>query len=842
MKMYPRQTILSLLLLTSILVLLGVSTPIQRISGQDNEYTPEDFLLALNQELRDSGYLPLSRNQALDETAQFVINQTGCVGTWAGFLPTEAYLRGYGTYSSTDSISHTTNGDVFPMAQSITNGRMVDDIAADVVEAIREQIAAHGYREIGIVIQNCPPNQIFIFVVLGAQPDVLPIIVNNGETVIQAQGTSATVALSIHDEDGRPRYGGSSEFLGGQEMQITVTNANQGITMQETLPYQDRMMLDLACGMNTIQIVLSDSAGHTMTSRTMVEVQGCNSPMQPTDTLTPLPESPSRQPNRPPVIDLIGDKEVVVGQTINFSVPISDPNGDPLEVSLSFAQGSENLASIEYEYAAGILQISTIGQEAGSAIIVITAEDGNTEIVQQSFNLSIVDIIDTPPTNVPPTIAPIPSQTVIAGHQIVIPLDIQDPDGDTVTVQAFADDPAIATSVGETSRTGLTVQGHMEGQTTFRVTVNDGQGHVIEASFIVEVQHPTPSPTLPPTLTPTPTFTPMVLPTATDIPPPLPTATLAPTNLGDSIDCSNTNLNDWNASVAMNLVWNQDALTISFDTEADCIWLFGLTFEWGDGQQYVLTQDPDYSQLYDLGSLNSPVSFAAFPSDRCLQIQAQNRGDDFVVVMGRCNSADNTFVTDYRFASNEFFWATRNSTFRVIQENNTSNQPCQTEAGSCHFQWNNTTPFHQNAPVWVNFDYMNPDIMVISFVTAMEEINLRDFEIGWVDNVRRFALREPTWRDRNEQQVTLPMDRFPANGCLLLTAAVYDGPIFIPDYCTGDIFVGRYFTRDRRFWIDPQAANTGFNISNNRGNTYPFNCPQNPRTCQIQWQPLPGQH
>ncbi len=234
----------------------------------------EAFVVAFNTLLREEyEALPLARNEALDDLAQDIAAEVGCSDERIDFdLPEDAAERGYAPYPE-ETRARTT---AFPLLP-IVNQRPIEDMVAPYGPFIYENnINQTGrfYREIGVGVLACerPPETYALFVILGAQPDVIPVVIENGAGQLTVQSAPHEVTLSIHQENSRPLAGifGSTERLRLSDEPLTESDfeRNYRPTFAWTLE---------ECGPNTVYYELIDSDELRVMGETTVELV-CASP------------------------------------------------------------------------------------------------------------------------------------------------------------------------------------------------------------------------------------------------------------------------------------------------------------------------------------------------------------------------------------------------------------------------------------------------------------------------------------------------------------------------------------------------------------------------------------
>lgn len=255
-------------------------------SDKDNEIEAlgEEFFVAFNDVLRteigENGVRALARNEALDTVAQRLADEAKCGTRWSGVIPNMARDAGYGVYL--DGASRTTTGALFTISSPIPPAERARDVAEDVWET---NIDPYHYREMGVGVVPCTvgaggTQQYAIFVILGSQPDVIPVVIENGATELETFAPPYRVQLSIHEENTRrppnAEYFGKAEFM----------KINDG----EVSAFQPRLYWMLEeCGLNTITVELTDTRGNTVVSAAEVMLKCLSEEENTTPTPSPTP-------------------------------------------------------------------------------------------------------------------------------------------------------------------------------------------------------------------------------------------------------------------------------------------------------------------------------------------------------------------------------------------------------------------------------------------------------------------------------------------------------------------------------------------------------------------------
>src|SRR5262249_54071759 len=155
----------------------------------------------------------------------------------------------------------------------------------------------------------------------------------------------------------------------------------------------------------------------------------------------PLTEPPPTEPpptdqppaDQAPTIDSIGAQSVQVGLSVIVAFSASDPDGDPLNVTVS----SDSAAASAVQSDPPELTVS--GAAEGAANITVTVDDGRGASSSTTFVVAVLPAPPPPATNQPPTIGSIDAQSVEVGQSVDVAVSASDPDGDTLAISASSD-------------------------------------------------------------------------------------------------------------------------------------------------------------------------------------------------------------------------------------------------------------------------------------------------------------------------------------------------------------------------------------------------------------------
>ncbi len=177
--------------------------------------------------------------------------------------------------------------------------------------------------------------------------------------------------------------------------------------------------------------------------------------------------------NTPPVITPVGDKNVNVGDTLNFVVDANDADLDILTYSISGIDSSLlNPSSGEFLFIPDSIDV-------GIYNITVTIFDG-TDSVSDLFLLTV----NEPFNNTPPVITPIGDKSIEVGNTLNFTIDANDAELDILTYSI----PGVSSSVlnPSTGEVYFTPESSNVGVYNIIVTVSDGTDSVTD-SFVLTI-------------------------------------------------------------------------------------------------------------------------------------------------------------------------------------------------------------------------------------------------------------------------------------------------------------------------------------------------------------------
>ena len=182
--------------------------------------------------------------------------------------------------------------------------------------------------------------------------------------------------------------------------------------------------------------------------------------------------------NPPPVINGTPDTSIMVGKTYRFAPVASDPNNDALIFSIT---GKPTWAAFDTK--TGVLSgTPTAKQIKVYTKITIQVSDGKTKVALPTFDLTVVNS-----SNLPPTLSGTPETQVMVGSAYRFSPLVKDPENDPLTF-TITNKPAWAsfdTKTGELS--GTPSAANVGTTANILLQVSDGKQQVSLAAFSIQV-------------------------------------------------------------------------------------------------------------------------------------------------------------------------------------------------------------------------------------------------------------------------------------------------------------------------------------------------------------------
>lgn len=271
--------------LGALLIVVLLMTALTPVMGQDEaeeepltaEEMADAFTIEFNRILREEfDARALARNELLDSVALRIAEQVGCTNERIDFdIQDEAEAAGYRLYPG-DTEARTTRIPLIPAVNVRPIEEMATFYSAGIFENNINQPSRY-YREIGVGVSPCTATQgpdavgttqqYGLFIVLGSQPDLIPVVIENDGSTLEVDSVPVTVELSVHSENSRQREGifGTTDTVRLSNSPIEDDTPSQ--------PYATTISWELEeCGENTVYYELTDTEGLSVEGVASVEV------------------------------------------------------------------------------------------------------------------------------------------------------------------------------------------------------------------------------------------------------------------------------------------------------------------------------------------------------------------------------------------------------------------------------------------------------------------------------------------------------------------------------------------------------------------------------------------
>ncbi len=255
----------------AILGSVGIPSFSSRIWAQDDESetpTAEDVYIAVNQMLIAQEVRPLGRNELLDEIAQQIADELSETGTFITVPRVAADEVGYPRWPDNSQR-------VINQAINYIGLGTPEEFAAIWEEELPDILQLTYYREIGVGVSTYQAvrggniQNVYVLV-LGAQPNVLPVIINDGSKTVYERD----VELYIHNELSLA-YETEPDVI-QQAVTIRIANSEEELEDAPALDWQKNnfavaWQLTEEYGPKTVWVEFEDEKGFTVRSVAEVE-------------------------------------------------------------------------------------------------------------------------------------------------------------------------------------------------------------------------------------------------------------------------------------------------------------------------------------------------------------------------------------------------------------------------------------------------------------------------------------------------------------------------------------------------------------------------------------------
>ena len=188
--------------------------------------------------------------------------------------------------------------------------------------------------------------------------------------------------------------------------------------------------------------------------------------------------------NNPPELDPIGDRDILTGDSLNFSVSATDPDGDELTYS---AEDLPDAATFEDN----IFSWTPADAQVGTHTVIFSVSDG--ELIDSK---EITITVSMPPTR-PPEIESIPDQEMNEGDELTVNINTLDlPDNEMYSMHAenlpkFAEEVMLDNRNGPKALTAIIFRpGYEDSKTYPDITVVLSMGKLrVEEKFTLTVKN-----------------------------------------------------------------------------------------------------------------------------------------------------------------------------------------------------------------------------------------------------------------------------------------------------------------------------------------------------------------
>ena len=294
----------------------------------------------------------------------------------------------------------------------------------------------------------------------------------------ELENRAPTVAEAIADativnENGTRTVSLSGVFSDSDDDNLTITAGSSDDAVTTVSVASDHSAMTVAAksrGTATIKVTADDGKGGTVQDAFTVTVKAA-----------PVVAS---------AISDVSGLEAGALQDVSLSGVFRDADGDSMTITAASSDDTKATVTV----AADQSKLTVAGVAAGTATIMVTAEDADGNSVSDAFDVSVTDSQQqqqgTP--NRAPTVASAIADTTIvnaSGTQEVSLSDVfSDADNDALTITADSSDDAVATVSVASGYSTLTVTALTRGTATVMVTANDGNGGAVQDAFTVTVK------------------------------------------------------------------------------------------------------------------------------------------------------------------------------------------------------------------------------------------------------------------------------------------------------------------------------------------------------------------
>ncbi|MBN1325435.1 hypothetical protein JW977_00425 [Candidatus Falkowbacteria bacterium] len=280
-----------------------------------------------------------------------------------------------------------------------------------------------------------------------------------GDTVyvqiqVETNGESINTVRSIMDFSGNAVLQANDFVIGtawpnlspGKELDNIAQHINVGGFILVDSVSQNSLFGTLIFKANTIgSSTISFALGSHLISpdqEEKINLAGCQ-PITINVIGAPLPPPPQ---NQAPIFQPIGNRQINLGEQLNFNVSATDPDSDLVNLTWNIPAGSL-FTNVVNDAATVTGNFNWTPTAEGIYTITFTATDNNLDSKTATLTILLGVNIPPPPVNHPPTFQPIGEKTVNAGETLTFNVIATDPDGDNINLTFTPLDSATFTPI-----------------------------------------------------------------------------------------------------------------------------------------------------------------------------------------------------------------------------------------------------------------------------------------------------------------------------------------------------------------------------------------------------------
>ena len=298
----------------------------------------------------------------------------------------------------------------------------------------------------------------------GTAEDTFTVTVKAAPVV--ASALADVTSLSMESEQFVLLSGAFSD-ADGDALTITAASSSESIATVSISADQSRLTVaGVAEGTATITVTAQDADGNRVRDAFEVAV---TAPQQET-------------PNSAPTVSAARSDATIVNQSgtkaVSLSGVFSDADNDQLTITAASSDETIATVSVATDYST----LTVNAQARGTAVITVTASDGNGGAVSDTFTVTV----KASPV-VASALADVTGLVEGATQDVSLSGVFSDGDGDALTISASSSDEGKATVAVASDQSKLTMAGVAEGTTTITVTARDADGNRVSDAFGVAV-------------------------------------------------------------------------------------------------------------------------------------------------------------------------------------------------------------------------------------------------------------------------------------------------------------------------------------------------------------------